>query len=79
MFHKLLRNYHRLILVNHQFVSFKIYSQQQSLFISRNSSNFSSIINMADNSTSLEEQIKQQGDIVRSLKSQKADKEKVNL
>lgn len=78
MFHKLLRNYHRLILVNHQFVSFKIYSQQ-SLFISRNSSNFSSIINMADNSTSLEEQIKQQGDIVRSLKSQKADKEKVNL
>ncbi|KAH9497974.1 hypothetical protein DERF_013904 [Dermatophagoides farinae] len=58
---------------------FKIYSQQQSLFISRNSSNFSSIINMADNSTSLEEQIKQQGDIVRSLKSQKADKEKIDI
>lgn len=32
---------------------------------------------MADNKTTIEEQIKQQGDLVRSLKSQKADKEKV--
>ncbi|KAH9425938.1 hypothetical protein DERP_014508 [Dermatophagoides pteronyssinus] len=46
--------------------------QQRSLLLN-------SFIRMADNKTAIEEQIKQQGDLVRSLKSQKADKEKIDL
>ena len=73
MFLRLFRNYHHRLssLVNHNPLVYSgktiLQHQQRSLL--------NSFIRMADKT--LDEQIKQQGDLVRSLKSQKADKEKV--
>ncbi|XP_027194823.2 histidine--tRNA ligase [Dermatophagoides pteronyssinus] len=77
MFLRLFRNYH------HRFSSLLVnplvYSERTIFQHQQRSLLLNSFIRMADNKTAIEEQIKQQGDLVRSIKSQKADKEKIDL